>query len=74
MVKEVALLTLHGMGKIPDDYADKLENEVSDRLGSSDWAKVHFAPVFFSDILQDNQKRVMKAMKKEHNRRQHPRK
>jgi len=64
MVKEVALLTLHGMGKFDEKYANKLRNEVLGSLGTSDWEKVYFKAVRFSDILQDNQERVMDAMKK----------
>jgi hypothetical protein len=64
MAKEVVLLTLHGMGKFDSDYAHDLKNEDSDSLGTSDWAKVYFAPVLFSDLLQDNQEKVMDAMKK----------
>lgn len=64
MSKEVAILTLHGMGKINSDYADELRHEVSQSLGASEWSKVFFWPIFFSDILQHNQERVMDAMKR----------
>ncbi|NKB80594.1 MAG: hypothetical protein GKS05_01595 [Nitrospirales bacterium] len=64
MAKDIALLTLHGMGKIQSDYADELKHEVSSAMGKSDWAKVHFEPIFFSDILQEDQDRVWKDMKK----------
>ena len=38
-MKEVALITLHGMGKVKPDYYDELEKELKKELGS-EWTKV----------------------------------
>lgn len=65
MPKEIAILTFHGMGKNKRDYADDLKEELADELGKGSWAQVHFEPIFFQDIFQPNQDRVMREMKKE---------
>ncbi len=46
MSKEIAILTLHGMGKTKRDYADGLREELADELGKETWSQVHFEPIF----------------------------
>jgi len=65
MVKEVAVVAIHGMGDTKPKFADSLFAELSKKLGTADLSKVHFDTVFFQDILQKNQNRVFKKMKKE---------
>lgn len=50
-MKEVALITLHGMGKIKTSYYSELEEMLKDRLKEK-WARVSFQNVQYAPILQ----------------------
>ena len=63
-MKDVILVPVHGMGETKSNFADGLRRRLQDELGP-DWSRVEFAPVFYQDVLQPNQSRVMKAMKRE---------
>ncbi|MDT7044302.1 hypothetical protein [Candidatus Nitronereus thalassa] len=65
MEKDIAIITLHGMGKNKKDYANGIREELADDLGKESWAQIHFESIFYQDILQPNQDRVMKEMKKD---------
>jgi len=64
MGKEVVLLAVHGMGDTPKNFANDFREELTDRLGSSDWDKVHFDTIYYQSVLQPHQKRVFKDMRK----------
>jgi len=59
MAKDVAILALHGMGKVkPLFYRDLLEN-LSESIGNTRWsARVSFHPVQYQDLMQPNEDRV----------------
>ena len=63
-MKEVALITLHGMGKIKPDYYDVLEEHLKEELGS-EWAKVSFQNVQYAPILQQPEDELWQAMTSE---------
>ncbi|CAM2853614.1 hypothetical protein [Vibrio neptunius] len=63
-MKEVALITLHGMGKVKLDYYDELEKALKKELGS-EWVKVSFHNVQYAPILQQPQDDLWKAMMSE---------
>jgi len=58
MEKNIALITLHGMGDYKPNYFDKLHDKLSSKLGL-DWSKVSFQP-----ILQNNQNNIWQRMNK----------
>mgnify|MGYP002621560432 CR=1 FL=1 len=63
MEKEVALITLHGMGEYKPNYYDKLHEKLSKSMGE-DWARVSFAAVQYQPILQNHQNDIWQRMNK----------
>jgi hypothetical protein len=56
-MSQTALLTVHGMGETPRDYAGKLFQAVAARLGPLS-AQVDFRSIYYQDILKPNQEAV----------------
>jgi len=56
-MKKVALITLHGMGITPENYADELISDLAYRLGS-DFNSLHIGSVYYKGILLENEKRI----------------
>ena len=56
-MSQTALLTVHGMGETPRDYAEKLFEAVAARLGPLS-AQVGFRSIYYQDILKPNQETV----------------
>ena len=56
-MKKVALITLHGMGVTPENYADGLSRDIAYRLGS-DFDSLHIGAVYYKGILLENEKRI----------------
>jgi hypothetical protein len=56
-MSQTALVTVHGMGETPRDYADRLFHAVAGRLGALT-AQVDFRSVYYQDILKPNQETV----------------
>lgn len=54
---QAALLTVHGMGETPRDYAEKLFQAVAARLGPLS-GRVDFRSIYYQDILKPNQETV----------------
>jgi hypothetical protein len=63
--KELAVVTLHGMGEQKPDYANGLRDGLAKRL-KADFARVHFEPVFFQDLVQPFEDAIWKRMQSEH--------
>lgn len=61
-MKDIALITLHGMGKEKPYYFSDLEDELKKRLGS-DWTKVSFQNVQYAQILQAPQDQLWRDIK-----------
>ncbi|BAO62206.1 MULTISPECIES: NYN domain-containing protein [Pseudomonas] len=64
-MKSVALITIHGMGKIKPGYFRDLEEGVIEKLGSKRWDKVSFKNIQYAPILQGPQDKLWDAMLKE---------
>ena len=47
-------LAIHGMGPTASDYADRLRDELQDRL-DSDSTKVYFSSIYYQDVFQEHQ-------------------
>lgn len=54
---QVALLTVHGMGETPRDYAERIFRTVQARLGGLA-GRVDFRSIYYQDILKPNQETV----------------
>jgi len=67
MSKEVIVLMAHGMGAItPREHRkrmDKFEKKIKARIGSALNDAVHYAPIYYQDVFQDQQNAVFKAMR-----------
>jgi len=60
-MKEIALITLHGMGEVKDGYYLDLEEGLKKRLGN-EWTKVSFHDVQYAPILQTPQNKLWKEI------------
>lgn len=60
-MKEVALITLHGMGKLKPSYFSDLEDGLKDLLGS-DWTRISFQNVQYAPVLQEPQNKLWRDM------------
>jgi len=63
-MKEVALITIHGMGKVKLKYYEGLEDKLKKSLGDEYWKRIAFENVQYAEILQEPQDALWKAMKK----------
>ncbi|PCJ11190.1 MAG: hypothetical protein COB04_19460 [Gammaproteobacteria bacterium] len=61
MEKEIAIITLHGMGDYKPNYYEELKSKLAEKLGT-DWQKVAFEPVQYQPILQNNQNNIWQRM------------
>ena len=60
-MKEVALITLHGMGKVKTSYYSELEGMLKSRLKDK-WTKVSFQNVEYASILQTPEDELWASM------------
>ena len=60
-MKNVALVTIHGMGETEPDYADDLQHRLVKTLASKA-PQLHFGSVYYQDLLQYNEQRVWQAL------------
>ena len=62
-MKSLVVVPVHGMGETERTYADDLRRGLRDELGASAWAKIAFRPIYYQDLIQENQARIWDAMK-----------
>ena len=60
----LGFVTIHGMGETPIDYADDFVDEVKKKMGTKHAEKVECGSIFYQDILQENEERYYKAVKR----------
>lgn len=60
-MKEVALITLHGMGKVKPSYFSDLEDGLKSALGD-EWVRISFQNVQYAPILQEPQNKLWNDM------------
>lgn len=60
-MKELAIVAIHGMGKTDEDFDHRLKAALRDRVGDSRWSRIVWEKVYYQDILQPHQKRLMNA-------------
>jgi len=63
MSKEIAFITLHGMGDIKPHYAEEIEEKLSNKVGASVWEdKVHLEAIQYQKHFQHNENKVWQRM------------
>ncbi|NJR41156.1 MAG: hypothetical protein HC781_22845 [Leptolyngbyaceae cyanobacterium CSU_1_4] len=62
-MSKVAVVTVHGMGNTPENYADELKNKLQAAL-APEWNQILFQSVYYQNLLQSNQSRVFEAMER----------
>ena len=65
-MKEVALITLHGMGAFKQGYEEDLQEKLAKRMGDA-WHKVSFQVVDYYSLTHNNQEQLWKKIKSEPN-------
>ncbi|MBV7469314.1 hypothetical protein [Aeromonas sp. sif0611] len=60
-MKEIALITLHGMGKVKPSYYSELEEMLKGRLKEK-WTRVSFQNVQYAPILQEPEEKLWASM------------
>jgi len=63
MGQEVIVLAVHGMGDTAPDFAERLRADLADRMGD-DWQRVYFDTIYYQGVFQENEERVMRAMRR----------
>ena len=61
--KKLALITIHGMGKVKPQYYAGLENKLKRKLGN-DWSKISFQNIHYAEALQKPQDKLWWDIKK----------
>ncbi|BBM64916.1 hypothetical protein VA249_15620 [Vibrio alfacsensis] len=61
MNRELAVVTLHGMGDYKPNYFESLKKKLVKKL-KDDWSKVAFIPIQYQPILQNNQNDIWQKM------------
>ncbi len=62
-VKEIAVLTIHGMGREDEDYYRGFEAGLQRKLGER-WERVAFGHIYYQDTLEPNETFVYEQMQK----------
>lgn len=60
-MSKIAIITVHGMGKTPENYADELKNNLQSAL-APEWSQISFQSVYYQKLLQSNQSHVFENM------------
>ncbi len=63
MPKTIALVTIHGMGDTAGDYYTEIYDAIKKSIGKDTWEKVIFKPLYYQDILQNNQEAIFNRMR-----------
>ena len=63
-MKDIALITLHGMGSQEEDYHEDLVDGLKKRLDET-WNRIAFQSVYYAEILQVPQRKLWKKIKEE---------
>jgi len=65
-MKKVAFVTIHGMGKVDQDYASDVQNRVKRILGPTLSDQVSMQSIFFSEPLQARESECFAKMQENH--------
>jgi hypothetical protein len=64
--KELLVLTVHGMGETDQNYWKGLHSSLSKLINQATWKRIHFEPIYYQHIVQDNQYDVWTRMLLDH--------
>ena len=68
MAKDLAIITVHGIGDTPEDYYKGLERKLRKAVGRDTWDdRVHLESVYYQGLLQGNQEDMWDAMDDKYN-------
>lgn len=65
MAKTLALLTLHGMGDTPRDYAAGLFERLRREVGQPIWERLVCRSLYYQDVIQGNQADIFGRMREQ---------
>ena len=51
----LGLITIHGMGETPRNYAEPFFDDLRNHLDDSTWNEMSVLPIYYQDIMQANQ-------------------
>ena len=63
MTKRLIVIPIHGMGDTPRNYDTKLKTALRKRFNASEWNAIDWRSVYYQDVLQKNQQRMLDAMR-----------
>ncbi|MHC9511986.1 hypothetical protein [Kangiella sp. M94] len=63
MPKKIALITIHGMGDTKREYYTGFYDRIEKELGPELWQQVIFKPLYYQDILQEQQETILGRMR-----------
>jgi len=66
MSKNLAIITLHGMGRTKETYHHQLTQQLRQRLGPHLWQQVHVESVYYQRFLQEHQNKYWQAITQEY--------
>ncbi|MCD4780295.1 MAG: hypothetical protein K8S27_07090 [Candidatus Omnitrophica bacterium] len=61
-MKKMAVLSVHGMGETQRNYWSQFVAHLKKALGPQFWSQIHFEPIYYQHLIQDNEYRVWNAM------------
>ncbi|MEW2914081.1 hypothetical protein [Leisingera sp. JC11] len=62
-MKRLGLIAIHGMGETKEDFADAFFAEIRSRLGAAQSEKLVTEPVYYQNILQENQEKYFNRVR-----------
>jgi hypothetical protein len=62
-MSKVSVITVHGMGNTPENYADELKNKLQASL-AAEWSQISFQSIYYQNLLQSNQSLVFQNMQR----------
>lgn len=65
MMKDIAVVMIHGMGDIKEGFGDDMREKLEKKLKPEVAKRVHYEKIYYSDILQEPQEKMFASMEVE---------
>ena len=62
MSKDLGIVVIHGIGETTKDYHFGLQESIKRKLDKPSWSKLHFEPIFYQNLIQQNQYNIWERM------------
>lgn len=62
--KNIAIITLHGMGDAKPGYSDKLKKKLEKKFSTAEWACIHFCEVNYQAVVNQHHQKYFERAKK----------